>query len=330
MNDSRLSQAQIREALGEIAEDTTLGELQELLPDDIPKALESLTTEYYSRIASTAPLAAGETIAVSMDAPMVAALCFDRVWWGAGLVPPSIGFGGLHRAEVQLVGVVDLATSKLNQLDLADLEPRSKVTAEKLTDRLNMKWTTGVSRLYDKALGLDVCPIFSSAASRHAELRAGSHSVAIASMHHIGLADETTLDWQQVIEFRQDRDSLNKYRRMIHWLDKELADRDQQFVEAEISRRLEDYEWALRKHGISTVLGTLSEILNPKWLTGVTVFGALTSYSSGNPVAGVAVAAATTVGRVSIAIARTALLKEDIRQANRDIALVYELKNRQR
>src|SRR5262249_21489713 len=95
------------------------------------------------------------------------------------------------------------------------------------------------------------------------EFPIGSQEVLMAAITNIALVDEKNLQWRQVLEFRKDSEARNKYRRFIRWINLELRSSSPDEVKDLIATRLEDYEWALKKHGIKNTLGTLSCILDP-------------------------------------------------------------------
>ena len=98
----------------------------------------------------------------------------------------------------------------------------------------------------------------------------GDKDVIITTLDNLRIVDENSLTWEQVLELRNDQQSRNKYKRFIHWLDKEMIGKSQSFIEDEIAIKLSDYEEALKKHGIKTTLGTVKEMINSKaFLAGV-------------------------------------------------------------
>ncbi len=64
-------------------------------------------------------------------------------------------------------------------------------------------------------------------------------------------------------------------RKVRGWLDLEMTNKSVQEITDLISARLESYDWALRKHGIQTVTGALSQLLDLTVLktAGVTAAG---------------------------------------------------------
>ena len=75
----------------------------------------------------------------------------------------------------------------------------------------------------------------------------------VAALSGLQVVDENSTDWSQVLEFRRDEGAKRKYRRFRHWFDAEMVGKSRAFIEDEIAIRLEDYDWAVRKHGLKTV-----------------------------------------------------------------------------
>jgi len=128
-----------------------------------------------------------------------------------------------------------------------------------------------------------------------------------------------------VIEFRKDKRARNKYKRLLHWLDKEMVGKSAQYIQEEIAERLEGYQWALRKHGIETTLGAIAATLDSKAL-----LGSITSNLAGayldQTFLRVAGAAAILGVRYSIELARIALKRADItRGPHSEVSFVYEI-----
>lgn len=89
---------------------------------------------------------------------------------------------------------------------------------------------------------------------------------------------------------------------------------------------MEDYEWAIRKHGIDTVMGSLETLLDPKFLSGASAFVAALGLTSGSATA---TTAATTfvIGKATASIGRAMLDIKDFRRGkNPELAFVHQIK----
>jgi hypothetical protein len=131
-----------------------------------------------------------------------------------------------------------------------------------------------------------------------------------------------------VIEFRRDSEAKKKLRRFRHWLDRDLVGKSVQYVADEIAGRLEDYEWALEKHGIQTVTGTLSDLLDPKVLGGglVALVGGAAAVGE---FWGAVAATGVLAGKATLSCASRLIDLHDAgRGPNAEVAFVHELKKK--
>lgn len=61
---------------------------------------------------------------------------------------------------------------------------------------------------------------------------------------------EEKLDWKQVEEIREDKKSFESLRRFWNWFDIEMKDKSIEEVEDILENKLDDYKFALKKHGV--------------------------------------------------------------------------------
>ena len=69
----------------------------------------------------------------------------------------------------------------------------------------------------------------------------GNREVIIATLDDLDIVVEEQLSLEQVMEFRADDQIRGKYKRLLHWLDKEMVGRSPNFVRDEVAIRLDDY-----------------------------------------------------------------------------------------
>jgi hypothetical protein len=149
-----------------------------------------------------------------------------------------------------------------------------------------------------------------------------------AAISNIAMVDEKSLDWNQVIEFRKDADTRMKYRRLVRWIDNELKEKKPEEIEDLIALRLDDYQWALKKHGVKLSLGTLSCLLDPKFLGAVSATVAAAGFAGGGLWAALA-GASLTVGQAVVTFG-TQLVDtlDERRKDNYEVAYVHQLQKR--
>jgi hypothetical protein len=171
-------------------------------------------------------------------------------------------------------------------------------------------------------------PIYESMDSLNKEYQPGRIEVIFAAIKNIGVADEEKLEWSQIMEFRKDSNARKKYQRMIHWLDSELVGKSENIISDRIAIKLEDYEWALKKHGIETITGCLSRIIDPRFIATslATVAGlALAGDQFIAAIGGLSLLA----GKAAISITKAGLDIIDRRRGkDSEIAFVYDMKKK--
>jgi len=295
----------------------------------------------------------GETVAISFQ-DKTAALCYDRIWSTGHkdsfneIVPKEIRCFGGTEPELEVCAALTYGKEVLEEIfSKEDSEMGDKV--EKLTKKVSRaeaihaleffkKYllpdiytapdiiSRNISRAFSDKYKIPMIPVFSSEMERDRQYYEGKKEVVIASLANLDIVDEREVSWEQVLEFRADKENRDKYRKFIHWLDKEMVGKSQAFVEDEIAMRLEDYEKALKKHGIKTIVGTIQEALDGKYLlgaSGITAGVALT----GHPTLGLLTTGILVGGRVAVKIIQEELDFDDVEKGqNSEISWVYEAK----
>jgi len=183
-----------------------------------------------------------------------------------------------------------------------------------------------VAKSFSQEYGVPVALIYSSESERNSHYQEGDRQVVISTLCNLEIVDENELTWKQTLEFRRDEETRNKYKRFLHWLDNEMVGKSQAFIEDEISLRLEDYENALKKHGIKTVIGTIQETLDGTYLTGASAVTSSLSFA-GHPVLGILAGSGLIMGKVGVSLAKKMLDFDDVeRGPNYEVSWVYEAK----
>jgi hypothetical protein len=271
----------------------------------------------------------GETAAITLK-PKTAALCFDRVWATSDDVAPQpIRCWGGTQEELSGVG---LAT------DFNIKSKRSPIVAmigpeDKKLEMLRAQSDSGLASVFRRISmsfaaehKTPLIPVFDFIKQRDKMYKEGDRDIIIAVLNDLEIADEKQLTWEQVVEFRKDEDNRRKYKRFLRWLDKEMVGKSQKFIEDEIAIKIDDYERALKKYGIKTILGTIEEGLDGKYLLGASNVSSSMIFA-GHPVLGILLGGGLVVGKISIKLIQIKLGFDDIeRGANSEISWVYEVK----
>lgn len=156
-----------------------------------------------------------------------------------------------------------------------------------------------------------------------------NHYLIDAVLGSIPVPSVTRTSWQQVSEFRCDPESVRMYRNLRLWLHSGISAESPSHASDLIGQRVDRYEWALKKHGYETVLGSLEQLLDPTTIASVAGAAAVTGLFHGSVMAALA---ATTVaaGRVSVWAAKRLVERKDLDRYNEtaDVALLRRLVRR--
>ncbi len=95
-------------------------------------------------------------------------------------------------------------------------------------------------------------------------LQTGLEAGYVAALRNLPVAVEERLAWKQVAEMRKDRDALTKYRRLRSWLESGLRADSVAAAHEQMSLMLDDYRWAMQKHGLKTTIAVLKTVLSSR------------------------------------------------------------------
>lgn len=324
--------------------------LDEAFAGKVPDSVkEELTQRLVAVVPSPALPAAHQVAAISFEKPKTAALAFDRVWAPfKNAAPDGIAFFGGTRREVRsivhthLLGLTkDLkdGDEELHYLALwrviLDLHGgwsglnargfRDGSTFSTLPSR-SQRW---VSAGLAEELGVEATAVYASSVARDAEYKPGAVEVVTTCLSKIALVDEDRLTWEQVLEFRSDPQARRKYKRLVHWLEKDMLGKPETFVVNEVADRYDAYLWALKKHGISTTLGALSSVLDHKTLLASLSAGTALTLA-GQPIGAAVLALAIAGARCAVEVSKALLDLEHTRRtaAGVEVAFLYDAQQR--
>lgn len=271
----------------------------------------------------------GESSAITLKVK-TAALCYERIWSTSDdVVPKSIRCWGGSPAELDGRGLAADWNIKTKRAPIAAMCGPEEKRLQLL--RASTDYGLGlilreIAKSFSTKQNTPMIPIYDLATDKDSAYHEGDRQVAVATLANLEIVDEGQLTWEQVLEFRADKEAKRKYERFLHWLDKEMLGKSQAFIEDEISMKLEDYERAIKRHGIKTVIGTIEEALDGRYLLGASgVAGSLTL--AGHPVLGMLVAGLLVGGKMGVKLMQTKLDFDDVeRGLNSEISWVYEAK----
>ncbi|MBN1972625.1 MAG: hypothetical protein JW787_03230 [Sedimentisphaerales bacterium] len=302
----------------------------------------------------------GETVAIATRVK-TAALCYDRILWPDipppynSDIPDSIRCCGESRLEMHeikmmeavvnnhslnTVGEEKLKDDIISTLVFANvLSPNKRIYTKKdieyLINELEqnpfpciLNYMRMAAKSFSKKYAINISVVCSSEKERSNLYKEGNREVIVSTLSELEIVDELELTWDQVIEFRKDKRSLKKYRQFLHWLDKEMIGKSLAYIEDDITIKLEDYQSSLKKHGIKTIIGTIEEMLDSKYLLGTSsVIGSISI--AGYPALGVLAGAGLILGKMAVKLSKMCLDFDDTeRGTNSEISWVYEVKRR--
>lgn len=112
-------------------------------------------------------------------------------------------------------------------------------------------------------------------------------NVIEATIKNVAMIIEDSLTWDQVKQIRQDKSSIAKLKRFKQWAAKNLTGSTNEEIREYLDNTIEEYEYALKSHGVMTALGGFTTILS----SASTVVAALEGTNTGYVAAGAAVSA---------------------------------------
>lgn len=128
---------------------------------------------------------------------------------------------------------------------------------------------------------------------------------------------EDKLTWEQVLEFRQDKKTKTKLDRLRRWFNIDLLKKSEEEIKNILGQKLDDYQWALKKHGIQTLVGGSTSIMS--FVSGPTLLKLLTDSPLAMLSGGVA------IGTGAIAwIAKKLIERTDLKRDH--VAYIYEVR----
>jgi hypothetical protein len=140
------------------------------------------------------------------------------------------------------------------------------------------------------------------------------------------LIDGENADLEQIVEIRKDANARIKLKRLRTFLLEKYKDKPVQFIEDDISIRIDDYENVARKHGFELVTSSLGAIIEAKNIhaaLGAGLAGALL----GGPISGITASVSLELGALALTIAKGAFQYRNVLQSH-ETAYIIEARKR--
>ena len=263
-----------------------------------------------------------QTVAVGGGSFKAAALFFDRVWY-------SPAFNDQPPKDIAVYGATDteiwpFATLLIGEIDMKSVVKKNDAVWQRFARAGRVE--LAIAQAISDEHGIDSVPMYQTYARLNEEFPRGENSTLLASISNLQIVDDSKLDWKQVAEVRSDKEATTKLRRLRNWIRTEHAHATVPELTDALATRLDDYEWAIKKHGIQTALGAISDLVDPKFLAG-----------AGVTLAGLVAGGATTlaalagtgilIGRATVSVVQKSIDFRDVQRGNKsEIAFVHDLK----
>ncbi len=102
-------------------------------------------------------------------------------------------------------------------------------------------------------------------------------------LSNLNLIDTSETSWEQILEFRKDKDASKKLRNLRLFFHDNYKGKDRQYIEDDLMKRLEDYEQKCKEWGFQTKNSTMTAILNSKNFQ-TSLYATLIGASFGQPI----------------------------------------------
>jgi len=290
-----------------------------------PFTIKEVAADFAMYASRSKPLSSGERGVLSILKPKTAALFADRVWIQYSGEDPRLdfAFGWESRMSIRLAALFAFIPRE----SFTDTDAANEGLNER--GRKFLSWTEAeLAGDYAVRTGALITPMYNSSRQRDADYEPGNLAVITSVVENVAVVSEEHLTWEQVLEFRGDQVAQAAYRRFVHWLDDEMVGRPEAFVCESVAARLERYEWALRKHGIQTVVGALERTVSASSVVGSVAAGAAIQYLAQQPLLSLLAGAGLLVANAAIYATTALITREDILVQNNDVAFVHHVRRK--
>lgn len=104
------------------------------------------------------------------------------------------------------------------------------------------------------------------------ETNTTTEAAVMVTLSNVKLANVKNIPWDQILEFRKDRRSINQFRKLKQFILENNLTKSKRRIEDEFEKRAKNYQSACTKHGIKLQESTLKLFVNAKHIvrSGVT------------------------------------------------------------
>jgi hypothetical protein len=202
---------------------------------------------------------------------------------------------------------------------------QAAVTSE--TDPDMFCWDFHLARIYREAGIMAECT-YGAAGLYFRRFTEGEVTAYEGALNNITIVNGDAISWDQIIEFRKDPESVRKYRDLRLWLRSGLQAESVGHETDIIGQKIDDYGWAIQKHGFETTIGAFKQLFDWK-KSGFTVAAASAAGALAGPVGASIVTGLTIAAEIGVSLVERKLQAKEIeRGENRSIAILYDIQQR--
>jgi hypothetical protein len=277
----------------------------------------------------------GESVGVSFEHSKTVALFFDRIWAPkpprksyreANGIPDEIIVWGGTNPEVWITAVA-LILKEAPKEWAANNDAFEGTALWNVWRPINQPERIIAENIF-KNHAVSVTPVYSSESGFEKDYKLGTTESIIAAIHNLRIVDDAKLSWPQVMDFRRDPEARMKLRRLRQWFDFELAGKPLPQVYDVLATKLDDYEWALKKHGLETVVGSLSEVIDSRFVIAATAASTGLALGAGGLWAALGTSALI-AGKAALSVTTRLIDHEAIKRGpGAEIAYVHAIKSK--
>jgi len=145
---------------------------------------------------------------------------------------------------------------------------------------------------------------------------------AVVSLANLNLIETKGVPWTKIAEFRKDRDTQNKLRRLRLFVNDNYAGKSKAFIEDHLSVLISDHDDAVRKWQFETKAGALNIFLGSKLLAG-TSLASFASVLMGAPISVLSAAGASGAVEIGRSLIHFRRQHYALRELKRDNPVSY-------
>ena len=148
------------------------------------------------------------------------------------------------------------------------------------------------------------------------------------ALNNIPLVSAVRISWEQIIDFRSDPEASRKYRDLRLWFRTGLGADSVQHATDIIGQKIEDYRWAIKKHGFETSLGALKQLFDWKESGPALAAGGVGAILSG-PIGASIASGLVIAAKIGAFLCERKLASSEIlRGPDRAVAILYDAQER--